>query len=105
VRTAQRDQRGTTTFGGYIVDAPSGAGAVGGVQFTFTRTGTGSYRLDFDVRLTPTAVTATADNADRVVMIGGIAPGTFTVLRHIGNTSAAENGGFFFSCTCLDKRT
>jgi 6-phosphofructokinase len=48
---------------------------------------------------------ATANDINRVLMAGGLAPGTFTVIRTIANTVVAENGGWFFVCTCIDKRT
>jgi hypothetical protein len=74
MRTARRDQIGTTALDAYITDAASGSGVASGVPFTFTRTGTGTYQVNFDVRT-------------------------------IANTVVAENGGWFFVCTCIDKRT
>jgi hypothetical protein len=105
MRTARRDQIGTTALDAYITDAASGSGVASGVPFTFTRTGTGTYQVNFDVRLNPRAVVATANDINRVLMAGGLAPGTFTVIRTIANTVVAENGGWFFVCTCIDKRT
>lgn len=106
MRTAQRDQGATTTFGAYVTDAASGAGvAYPGIPFTFTRTGTGGYQINFDPRLRAVSVTATADAPTRTMQVGGWGPGgTFTVARTIANTGVGENGGFTFLCTALDKR-
>jgi hypothetical protein len=105
MRTTQRDQGGTTTFAASVIDAASGSGVAqpGAVPFTFTRTGAGSYTVNFDTRLTPVApVVVPADKA--VSRCSGGAPGTFNVFVE-SPPGTFVNGSWRFSCTALDKRT
>jgi hypothetical protein len=106
MRTSQRDQGGVVTFDAAVSDAPSGSGVgqPGGIPFAFTRIATGTYRLNFDPRLTPIAAganaTATAYNASAVNLAAGTAQVT------LGNAAfAGTNGSFSFSITARDART
>lgn len=106
MRTTQRDQAATTTFGAAVSDAPSGSGVAqpGSVPFTFTRTGTGVYAYRFDTRLMPVTVNPTANSATgHSAATGSFAPGAFNVTTLASNAPA--NGSHYWSCTALDKRT
>lgn len=106
MRTVERGQRGQTTLSGYFPDAATFSGlTTAGIPFMMTRTSTGTYRVNFDTRLKPTALTGTGDNVNRVVMFGGAGNGVFTAIRSVGNTGAGENGGLWFTVICIDKRT
>jgi hypothetical protein len=107
MRTAQRDQDGFITFGMSIADAASGGGVAqpGGVAYTFTRTATGTYQFQFDVRLTAvhyeTSPWITVYIAAASTSSG---PGSVTVFTtSAGGT--ATNGNFRLTITALDKRT
>jgi hypothetical protein len=105
MRTLERGQLGRTTLAGYFPDAATYTGLTSaGIPFMMTRTSTGTYRVNFDVRLKPTVFTGTADNVNRVVMFGGGGDGTFIAIRAVGSTGVGENGGLWFQVTCIDKR-
>jgi hypothetical protein len=105
MRTKERDQVGTTTFGGYDPDGPSGSGvASNGVAYTWTRTATGVYQYRFDSALTPLSVNAAINTANgNSTASGALAAGTFSVYTLYNN--AAANGGRSWSCIARDQRT
>jgi hypothetical protein len=107
MRTRERDALGVTTFGAVTQDAASGSGIAqpGNVLFTFTRTSTGNYTVNFDARLSPLVLNAQSGQFTRVATATLVSPGVLSVVRVISNTGAGENGGFSFQVVAIDKRT
>jgi hypothetical protein len=100
MRTTQRDQGGTLSFGADVTDAASGAGVAqpGGIPFTFTRTGAGQYTYNIDPALRAVTVTANVwsgqGNGTAVATVG---QGTFSLLTFNNNT--ATNARHWWNCT------
>jgi hypothetical protein len=69
MRSTQRDQTGYVVFAGFVGGAnPSGSGIAGNVPFTFTRTGTGDYTLNFDAALAPVVSLATSSGGQAAII-------------------------------------
>jgi hypothetical protein len=105
MRSAQRDQGGTLTFGAGVADAPSGSGVAqpGGIPFTFTRTATGVYDYRISGRLVPLSVNANPNylNGNHAA-VSGLGPGFFSIATY--NNGTVVNVGHFWTCTARDLR-
>lgn len=107
MRSTQADAPGRTiTFAGVFTDAATGSGVAqpGSIPYTFIRTNS-AYQFFFDTRLRALSATALVDNTARAMSSAGLGAGTFTIIRFLTGSGAAEAGGSTFSCTALDRRT
>lgn len=107
MRTTQRDQGGMTTFSASIVDAASGSGIAqpGGIPFRWVQSVTGQYNYNFDLRLTPVAMTVSQALGNLNAGTTNLGPGQFQVATTLANTGAAYSGAHRWTCTAIDKRT
>jgi len=104
MRTTQRDQDGLTTFSASVADAASGSGlATGGIPYTFTRTGTGTYLFNFDARLIATVGVASTAGTSFIAMVNAVGAGALTITTWSGAGTNA-NAPFRFTVTAIDKR-
>jgi hypothetical protein len=103
MRTTQRDQTGTVSFGAFVVDAAGGSGVANGIRFSYTRSSTGVYFVLFPVALVPLTANITAFQGAYVGAADTFAPGSFRVVMAL--SGAVANTSFFFSCVARDQRT
>jgi hypothetical protein len=106
MRTAQRDQGGTTTFGAVVSDAPSGSGVAqpGSVPFTFIRTGPGVYTYKLDPRINVLDATASAVGAS-LATVPDWGSGRLQINTYLPTTGAANSTAHHWIATAMDKRT
>ena len=78
-----------------------------GILFAMTRTSAGVFKFNFDARIIPvSAVGGIAAGGAYLVMIDGLAPGTFTVHTYGTSGAAADLTAFGgVSVFAYDRRT
>jgi hypothetical protein len=96
MRSTQRDQTGYVVFAGFVGGGPSGSGIAENVPFTFTRTGTGDYTLNFDAALAPVVSLATSSGGQAAII--SASAGALRV-QTFNTTGVITSSSFWFSVT------
>lgn len=105
MRTPQRDQGRLVTFSGQVTAGSVSRGANNGVEWWVSSAGGGIATIGFDPRLTPLAVTASANGTATgwTVRVDSLGPGAFRLVL-TNSANALTNDLVGFTATCLDRR-